>query len=178
MTATHLSSIPRLRLQFSITEISELAGRYSFEDDADVIRMGEVARIRGQFTKPEFVKICAWKTERSKRLVTANSEADVEEATRLALAARSEALRIQIPMALRGVSWATASVLLHLAHTDRYPIIDYRALEALSVKKPPACTLSLWLAYVVKCRELASKANVDMRTLDRALWQWSKERSP
>ena len=55
-------------------------------------------------------------------------------------------------------------------------IIDYRALEALGVQKPPTCTLSFWFAYVAKCRELASDANVDMRTLDRAMWQWSKER--
>jgi hypothetical protein len=33
------------------------------------------------------------------------------------------------------------------------------------------------LAYVGICRRLASQAGVQMRTLDRALWQWSKEKS-
>jgi hypothetical protein len=178
MASPRVPFIPPLRLQFSISEIPELAAHYSFEDDADVIRMGEAAGTRGYFTKHEFVTVCAWKTARSKPLVAANTAADVREATRLALSAISEALRIQIPMALHGVSWATSSVLLHLAHSDRYPIIDYRALEALGVQKAPTCTLSLWLAYVAKCRGLAADAKVSMRTLDRAMWQWSKERSP
>jgi hypothetical protein len=172
-----VSPPPALRLQFSISKIPELAARYRFEDDAHVIQVGEAARTRGHFTKPQLITVCAWKTARSKPLVAANSAADVEEATRLALAAGSEALRIQIPMALHGVAWGTSSVLLHLAHRDRYPIIDYRALEALGVHNVPTCTLSLWLAYVAKCRELASDASVDMRTLDRAMWQWSKDRS-
>jgi len=69
VAAPDVSSLPRLRLQFSITKIPELAGRYSFEEEADVIRMAEAARLRGHFTKPEFVEICRWKTDRSKRLV-------------------------------------------------------------------------------------------------------------
>jgi hypothetical protein len=161
-----------------MSKIRGLAARYSFEDDAHAIRLGEAARSRGHFTKPAFVTVCAWKTARSKPLVASNTAADVQEATRLALAASSEALRIQIPMALHGVSWGTSSVLLHLAHRDRYPIIDFRALEALGVEKTLTCTLPLWFAYVAKCRELASDAGVNMRTLDRAMWQWSKDRSP
>ena len=39
-------------------------------------------------------------------------------------------------MALSGVRWPTASVLLHFGHRDRYPILDYRALEALGVPSP------------------------------------------
>ena len=31
------------------------------------------------------------------------------------------------------------------------------------------------LAYLEATRMLATENNVDMRTLDRALWQWSKE---
>ena len=178
VASPRVASIPPLKLQFSLSQIPDLAARYSFDEDTDVIRVGRAARARGCFTKPEFVTLCAWKTARSKPLVAANSAAEVEEATRLALAASGEALRIQIPMALHGVSWGTSSVLLHLAHRDRYPIIDYRALEALGLPTASTCTLSLWLVYVAKCRALAHAANVDMRTLDRAMWQWSKERSP
>jgi hypothetical protein len=100
----------------------------------------------------------------------------VEEATRLALAARSEALRIKLPMTLDGVSWPTASVVLHFAHQEPYPILDVRALHALGVDKA-VYTLQLWLGYVDACRRLATETGVDMRTLDRALWQWSKEQS-
>jgi hypothetical protein len=72
-----------------------------------------------------------------------------------------------------------ASVILHWCHADRYPIIDYRALWSLSVEQQPAFyTFDFWWSYVVCCRQLAEEAGVDMRTLDRALWQYSKENQP
>lgn len=178
MTAASTKGGPLLRLQFPSNEIPTFALRYSYEQDEHVIKLGEAARNSGYFTRPAFLAVCAWKTERSKSRVARNSTEDVEEATRMALATKSESLRIQIPQALYGVSWATASVLLHLAHHDRYPILDYRALESLGVTGTTNYTLTFWLAYVDTCRRLADQSKVDMRTLDRALWQWSKEHSP
>ena len=35
-----------------------------------------------------------------------------------------ERLRIGVLLPLDGIDWPTASVLLHLAHRDRYPILD------------------------------------------------------
>ena len=167
-----------LELQFPVGLIRDLAGRYASADDEPVLRIGAAARARGHFTKPEFIEVCRWKTPRSQPRVARNTAAEIEEATGLALAAKSEALRIEIPRALAGVDWATASVLLHLAHTDPYPILDYRALEAFGMNRVPTYTVTFWNSYVAACRSLATNAGVDMRTLDRALWQWSKERRP
>ena len=75
----------------------------------------------------------------------------------------------------RGVEWATGSVLLHLAYPERYPILDVRALHALGVRAPTSYTFRFWEAYIAACRRLAEEAGVDGRTLDQALWQWSKE---
>jgi hypothetical protein len=162
-------------LQFPVGLIRDLAGKYGYADDEPVLRIGASAKVRGYFTKPEFVEVCRWKTPRSQPRVARNTAEEIEEATGLALAAKSEALRIEIPRALAG---ATASVLLHLAHTDPYPILDYRALEALGINRVPTYTVPFWNSYVAACRTLATSADVDMRTLDRALWQWSKERRP
>ena len=86
-------------------------------------------------------------------------------------------LRIGVLTLLDGVQMPTASVLLHLAHRDPYPIIDYRALWSLGVDAPPTpYSFAFWEAYTRACRSLARAANVSMRTLDRALWQYSKER--
>jgi hypothetical protein len=106
-----------------------------------------------------------------------NSEEDVQEATRLALSTTAEALRIWIPMGLSGVRWPTASVLLHFGHQDRYPILDYRALEALGVSGPVAYTVPFWNAYVIACRKIDDETGHGMRVIDRAMWQWSKDRS-
>jgi hypothetical protein len=60
---------------------------------------------------------------------------------------------------------------------DRYPILDVRALESLGVKPRSQYPLNFWLEYLDACRELAQLAGVSLRTLDKALWQHSKERS-
>lgn len=83
-----------------------------------------------------------------------------------------EALR-----SLAGVSWPTASVLLHIAYPERYPILDRRALHALGVRDRSSFTQCFWEAYVHEYVRLARVAGVDGRTLDQALWQWSKEQS-
>jgi hypothetical protein len=52
-----------------------------------------------------------------------------------------------------------------------------RALESLGVVGRSSYSVTFWLAYLAACRELASRHGVSIRTLDKALWQWSKERS-
>lgn len=79
-------------------------------------------------------------------------------------------------MLLDGVSWPVASVLLHFGSCDRYPILDFRALWSLRIKVPKQYDFGFWWAYTLYCRSLADEHNVSMRTLDRALWQYSKEK--
>ena len=135
-------------LQFDSALISELASRYSYPSEALVEAMGRDARARGFYTQHEFVDLCRWKSPRTGPLVARNSPEDGEEITRLSLATRSEAVRIQLPMILQGVSWGTASVLLHFAHQDPYPILDYRALESFGVEPPSSYTFEFWSEYV------------------------------
>ena len=71
----------------------------------------------------------------------------------------------------------TASTLLYFAFPDDYPILDIRALESLGVKPRSTYPVSFWLEYLDACRELAARAGVSIRTLDKALWQYSKELS-
>jgi hypothetical protein len=168
----------QFELQFDRDEIAALAQRYSYpSEDRIVDEVGPAARERGNYTRAEFIEVCGWKTERSKSRVADNSEEEVVEATRLALSAKTEALRIWIPMGLSGVLWATSSVLLHFGHRDRYPILDYRALEALGVTGHVNYTIRFWNAYVAACRAIDDETGLGMRTIDRAMWQWSKERS-
>ncbi|MGH7322475.1 MAG: hypothetical protein ACRELA_23010, partial [Candidatus Rokuibacteriota bacterium] len=75
---------------------------------------------------------------------------------------------------LAGIEWPTASVILHFCDGRPYPILDYRALWSLGFAKPPAYTFDFWWAYTDFARVLAQSTGHDMRTLDRALWQFSK----
>ena len=121
--------------------------------------------------------MCAWKTVRSRPKVAANTEAAVVDATGRALAAAGEASRISALLELEGVGVPTASTLLYFAFPDDYPILDVRALESLGVKSRSTYPVSFWLEYLEACRRLARDAGVSIRTLDKALWQHSKELS-
>jgi hypothetical protein len=71
---------------------------------------------------------------------------------------------------------ADASVLLHFGQKDPYPILDFRALWSLGLDEGPSVyNFKFWWEYVECCRDLRTKAGTTMRTLDRALWQYSKE---
>jgi hypothetical protein len=72
----------------------------------------------------------------------------------------------------------TASTLLYFAFPDDYPILDVRALQSLGVKSRSGYSVTFWLNYLDACRALARRAGVSLRTLDKALWQYSKEGVP
>lgn len=121
--------------------------------------------------------MCAWKTVRSRPKVAANSEAAIVDATGRAFAAGDEATRIAALLELEGVGVPTASTLLYFAFPDDYPILDVRALESLGVKSRSTYPVNFWLEYLDACRELSRRTGVTLRTLDKALWQYSKDLS-
>jgi hypothetical protein len=96
--------------------------------------------------------------------------------TRASYAATDEALKIDLLRTLKGVEWPTASTLLHFCDRRPYPILDVRALWSLGYGRIPRYTMEFWLAYLRFTRTLARRLDLDIGTLDRALWQYSKER--
>jgi hypothetical protein len=94
-----------------------------------------------------------------------------------ALAATDESERIRRLLELQGAGVPTASTLLYVAFPEDYPILDVRALESLGVNPRSQYPVSFWLEYLDVCRQLARRTGVSIRTLDKALWQHSKERA-
>ena len=117
-----------------------------------------------------------WKTPRSRPRCEANDADYVEEVTRAAFGSKNERFKIDALRLLSGVEWPTASVLLHFCDEGRYPILDVRALWSLGIRKAPSYGFAFWREYTNFLRGVSSDATVSMRTLDRALWQYSKER--
>jgi hypothetical protein len=169
--------VPAFKIQFAPEQVPELAARFPGGDDSACESAGAAARARGYYRRREFVLVCAWKTVRSTPKVAANGDAAVRAATRRALSAPDETARMQALLALNGVGVPTASTLLYFAFPALYPILDVRALESLGVKPRSQYPISFWLGYLEACRALAAQCQVSIRTLDKALWQWSKERS-
>jgi hypothetical protein len=169
--------VPRFELQFPAEQVPGLAARFPAVDDSACEAVGAAARARGHYRRSEFLMVCAWKTPRSGPRVAANGPAAIRATTRRALADPDEAARMEALLSLQGVGVPTASTLLYFAFPALYPILDVRALESLGVKPRSQYPVSFWLGYLEACRKLAVRCQVSIRTLDKALWQWSKERS-
>ena len=167
-------------LKFDPRDIGKLAGRYDYSNEPIMINeIGPRMKANGYLTKADFVRLCHWKSPRTKPRVATNDEDFIRAVTTTAFSTPNEHLRIEVLTLLNGVSWPTASVILHFGHTDPYPILDVRALWSLGVTYPAnAYDFEFWWAYVQACRRLAKEHQISMRTLDRALWQYSKEKQP
>jgi hypothetical protein len=169
--------VPAFEIQFPPEQVPDLAARFPEVNEGAVDAIGPVARARGYYLRREFLVVCAWKTPRSAPRVALNTEPRVRSATRRAFAEADEAIRMEALLSLEGVGVPTASTLLYFAFPALYPILDVRALESLGVKPRSQYPISFWLGYLEACRALAAQCDVSLRTLDKALWQWSKERS-
>jgi len=161
----------RFRPRFSPLRIERLAADNPEPDEARFF-----GRLRGAkaLPKKDLAALALWKTPRSRRRIASNTEGFVHAVTHTALTTPDERLRIEVLTLLAGVDWPTASVILHFCHRDPYPVLDTRALWSLGIEKPPRYDFGLWWSYTRACRRLARRASCSMRTVDRALWQYSK----
>ena len=164
----------QFELMFDPGEIGELANSYSFPDDADALKAGDKIRA-GQCTRSNLGAIFEWKTNgRGRSRLLKNSDAEIADALNLAMEAKTDRAAVAVLMGLNGIQVPVASAILTAIFPERFTIIDFRALEALGVTEA-SVTVDFYLAYLNACRKLARDNKVSLRTLDRALWQWSKE---
>jgi hypothetical protein len=167
----------KFRLRFSTSDIKYWADRNSARGEEPIVReLAPRVRSLGYLTRDDFLDLCRWKTPRTQSRCAENTSAEVREATQIALASDDERAKMYILRSLKGVSWPTASVILHWCDSRPYPILDFRALWSLGIGKPPVYTFEFWWAYTDFTRRLAASTGYDMRTLDRALWQFSEEK--
>lgn len=168
------------KLRFPEAEIAMWAERYSYtENDMEFVEVVRpAALVRGYLERDEFLSICEWKTQRSKPLCARNDEHTLRIITRAAFGTADEPLKMDLLRILDGVEWPTASTILHFGDPRPYPMLDYRALWSLGYAKPPRYTMEFGLRYLEYTRTLAIRLRLPIRTVDQALWQYSKERQP
>jgi hypothetical protein len=160
--------VPNSRLEY-------WAGEYDrYYKDIESVRIGREVQESGALTPDQFLRLAAWKTPRSKSRCRRNSPEFIAEVVRHSLAAENPRFKIEVLRLLDGVDWATASVVLHFCDRERWPILDVRAFWSLGQSVPTPMTYTVWDAYSAATRTLAEQYEVSMRTLDRALWTYSK----
>jgi hypothetical protein len=166
------------KLRFQKKEIADWAKRNQHDLSA-LTAIGNKAKKRGYLLKDEFLDICEVKSVRTKPLCAGNNEDFVQEVSKVAFGSKHERVKIEALLMLEGVSWPTASYILHFCDEQEYPILDFRALWSLSIAKPPPYDFVFWEAYTAFCRGLVNpRQGIAMRTLDAALWQYSVEKQP
>lgn len=126
--------------------------------------------------KEQFIRLGKWKSRRSIKHYESNSDSLVREITKFSFSVKNEEARVKILFVLKGISWPVASTILHFAFPDKYPIMDFRALWSLGLEQPKSYNFNFWQSYCEKIREVAKSVNEDIRTVDKALWQYSKEK--
>ena len=162
-------------LQFDPSEIGGRSERFGFADDTHARAAGR-AILDGDYSVRNVRVIVEWKSRRSKGRFGRNAESDVADALRLAVSAKTERSAIAVLCGLRGIKVPVASAIMAAVVPERFTIIDFRALEALGIKRRHAPTVDFYLDYLAYCRQLAPKNAGGLRELDRALWQWSESR--
>ncbi len=148
---------------------------YNLQTDTEVINLGKKIQKKGFASIDEFRIFSDWKSPRIRKHIFSNENKIISEVTKDVLSSKSEYLHIGALLLLKGVSYPVASAFLHFCHKTKYPIIDYRALWTLGYDETPKYDVNFWITYVNFTRKLANKNNLDMRTLDRALWGYSKK---
>lgn len=177
-----LSDSNDMQLRFNPSEIQSLSAAYVARlNDRNRTLTDKIVNdvfpryiTDGYLTKRDFLTVCDWKTPRTKSRCATNDESYVRDISALALTTNSVQLRIEIWTLLYGVNWPTASVFLHFAMPDKYPILDFRAIWSLNSPQPTKYTFDYWKRFSESCRSIANEHGVSMRTLDQSLWEYSK----
>lgn len=125
--------------------------------------------------KPHFLLLGRWKTPRQINNYIKNSDELIKEVTTTSFNSSNEELRIKSLFILNGVSWPVASTILHFAFPDRYSIMDFRAIWTLGIKQPSSYNFEFWCEYCKRINDITNKTGLSIRTIDKALWEYSKE---
>jgi len=176
------------QLQPAEAELQQLADQYWQETsekerelEKAAFEAGEGIR-NGDYSLANLEVIVRWKSERAVQYLIGNSNEKIRRA--LAIAASPDSATetaVKALTELHGVDIPIASAILAAIFPERYTVLDYRALEALGHSRHDVRFYEEYLAF---CKRLAESnmvtpqsnlpAPTPLRTLDRALWEWSR----
>jgi hypothetical protein len=168
-------------LQQLADEYWQKAGEREQELEKSAFEAGEAIR-NGDHTLSNLEAIVRWKSERLVRYVIGNSNEKIRRALAVAASpASSTEAAVKALIKLQGVDITVASAILAAIFPERYTVLDFRSLEALGHARHD---VHFYEEYLDFCKRLADgnivkpqddlPAPTPLRTLDRALWEWSR----
>lgn len=167
-------------MEITKEKIREYAQKYDkrYKGTADEIIEKEMKKwLEGNryLDREGFIKIGLWKSKRPKKHYEKNADLAIREITQFSFATKSEEVKIKSLLVLNGVSYPLASVILHFASPNRYPIMDFRAIWSLGWEQPKYYTFDFWQKYFNEIQGISKRIGENIRTIDKALWEYSKE---
>jgi hypothetical protein len=178
-------------LQPTESELQNLADQYWQEAcnrerqlEEEAFEAGAAIR-SGDYSLANLEAIVRWKSERLVPYLIGNSTERIRRSLQVAVAPESSTQEAILALEeLRGVDLLMASAILAAIYPERYIELDLHDLEALGQARQDVRFYEEYLAF---CRRLADRNIVkpqsdlpgptSLRTLDRALSQWSRNRS-
>ena len=176
------------QLQPAEAELQDLAEQYwqtagekEHELEKAAFEAGEAIR-NGDYSLANLEAIVRWKSERAVQVLIGNSNEKIRRALAVANSPESSTeTAVKALLDLHGIDIALASAVLAAIFPERYTVLDYRTLEALGHARHDVRFYEEYLAF---CKRLAESnivrpqselpAPTSLRTLDRALWEWSR----
>ncbi len=111
-----------MKLCFKESRIEYWASRYQYaQDETALMELEPVTEL----DKGTLLRVCYWKSPRN-LWPKKNTDSYVREVTRFAFSTTDERARIEALTLLDGVSFPTASAVLHLFHQNPYPGVNKR----------------------------------------------------
>jgi len=171
------SELPRLADQFrrETGEREDRLEKAAFEAGA-AIRNGDYSLLNVE-------PIVRWKSERAVKFLIGNSSESIRRALEVAAAPEASTREaITALLALYGVDIKAASAILTAIFPERYTVMDCSVLEALGYPRQDVHFYEDFLDFchhVVASGAMAAQDDVELplRSLDRALRQWSENQS-
>ena len=169
-------SDPQFTPQVTLEEATKLSSDYDSAADGSALEAGQKIK-SGDYSRIHLETIFKWKTKnRGKSRLARNTDSEIADALWLAATAKEPRSAIAVLTGLSGVDTPVASAIATVIHPDTHTILDFRALETLGNRSPDR-SMTFYLNYLAFCTNLAAEWKMSLRQLDRALWQWSADRS-
>jgi hypothetical protein len=188
MKGRNIEMVAYFQLQPAEAELQDLAEQYwqtagekEHELEKAAFEAGEAIR-NGDYSLANLEAIVRWKSERAVQVLIGNSNEKIRRALAVATSPESSTeAAVKALLDLHGIDIALASAVLAAIFPERYTALDYRTLEALGHARHDVRFYEEYLAF---CKRLAESnivtpqselpAPTPLRTLDRALWEWSR----
>jgi hypothetical protein len=188
MKGRNIKMVAYFQLQPAEAELQDLAEQYwqtsgekEHELEKAAFEAGEAIR-NGDYSLANLEAIVRWKSERAVQVLIGNSNEKIRRALSLAASPESTTeTAVNALTELHGVDIVLASAVLAAIFPERYTVLDFRTLEALGHARHDVRFYEEYLAF---CKRLAESnivtpqselpAPTPLRTIDRALWEWSR----